>query len=291
MGQFRNLTYMNFRSCQYITKLSDLSITTPNIKELDLRECRNLVEIHDSVGRLDKLEKWYLTECTQLQILPSCLMMKSLKHLGLYMCKRLEKFPNILREMDGLKYMSFIGTAIKELPPSFGNLTGLGELHLGSGLLPISVYNLHLHSLHIWGDVEFLKDLEIDRQALCNYDDDFSKYRFRSSLKFLALYFSKNSSEIDFVLTCCPLSLIRLGIQSEDVTLPKSIIRFNRLRWLHISECYYLQEIPKLPETLRGVDASNCFSLNSKSLSKLLIKVSLSLMYEQQFWLPSQMLY
>ncbi|KAL0006208.1 hypothetical protein SO802_013769 [Lithocarpus litseifolius] len=272
MGQFRNLTYMNFRSCQYITKLSDLSITTPNIKQLNLMECRNLVEVQDSVGCLDKLEKLELYNCTKLQILPSFLMMKSLKHLDIYMCTRLEKFLDIPHEMDGLKYLTFIGTAIRNLPPSFGNLTGLETLHLGSGILPSSVYNLHLGTLFIWGDVKFPKDMEIDRLVLFNYDDGFSKYRFRSSLKFLALCFSKNSSEIDFVLTCCPLSLIRLSLWSDDFTLPKSIIRFNRLRWLEISNCYSLQEIPKLPETLRGVDASNCFSLNSKSLSKLLIK-------------------
>ncbi|XP_030958559.1 TMV resistance protein N-like [Quercus lobata] len=195
MGQFRNLIYMNFRSCQYIKKLSNLSIATPNLKQLNLNECRNLVEVHDSVGCLDKLEKWDLFDCTELRILPSCLMMKSLKHLNLYMCKRLEKFPDIPHEMDGLKYLTFIGTAIKELPLSFGNLTGLEELHLGSGLLPSSIYNLHLHSLHIWGDVKFLKDMEIDRQ-----------------------------------------------------------------------------EIPKLPKTIRGVNASQCFSLNSESLSKIMLQ-------------------
>lgn len=117
-------------------------------------------------------------------------MMKSLKHLNLYMRKRLEKFPDIPHEMDGLKYLTFFGIAIKELPLSFGNLTGLEELHLGSGLLPSSIYNLHLHSLHIWGDVKFLKDMEIDRQVLCNYYDDFSKYRFQSSLTCPALYLS-----------------------------------------------------------------------------------------------------
>ncbi|XP_030958555.1 TMV resistance protein N-like [Quercus lobata] len=133
MGQFKNLTYMNFHSCQYITKLSDLSITTPNIKQLNLNECRNLVEVHDSVGCLDKLEKLELYNCTELRILPSFLMMKSLNHLDIYMCTRLEKFPDIPYEMDGLKYLTFVGTAIRELPPSFGNLTGLETLHLGSG--------------------------------------------------------------------------------------------------------------------------------------------------------------
>ena len=77
------------------------------------------------MSRLDKLEKLNLTSCTELRILPSCLMMKYLKHLVLYRCGRLEKFPNILEEMDGLEYLTFIDTAIKELPPSFGNLTSL----------------------------------------------------------------------------------------------------------------------------------------------------------------------
>ncbi|KAL4636710.1 hypothetical protein ACB092_03G027600 [Castanea dentata] len=280
MGQFRNLTYMNFRSCQYIKKLSDVSIATPNIKQLNLNECRNLVEVHDSVGYLDKLEKWDLFDCTELRILPSCLMMKSLKHLNLYMCKRLEKFPDIPHEMDGLKYLTFIGTAIKELPLSFGNLTGLEELHLGSGLLPSSIYNLHLHSLHIWGDVKFPKDMEIDRQVLCNYYNDFSKYRFQSGLTCLALHFSKNSSEIDFILNCGPVSLRRLCIQSDEFTLPKSIIRFNRLRWLEIPNSYFLQEIPKLPKTIRGVNASQCFSLNPESLSKIMLQYWLQDYYD-----------
>uniref|UniRef100_A0A2N9FDH6 Disease resistance protein RPS4B/Roq1-like leucine-rich repeats domain-containing protein n=1 Tax=Fagus sylvatica TaxID=28930 RepID=A0A2N9FDH6_FAGSY len=124
---------MNFRSCQYIRKLPDLSIATPNIKELDLCQCGNLIEVHDFVGRLDKLEKWELNDCIELQVLPNCLLMKSLKHLSLYGCSRLEKFPNILQEMEGLKFLSMVRTAITELPPSFGNLTGLHQLYIVPG--------------------------------------------------------------------------------------------------------------------------------------------------------------
>ncbi|KAK7861135.1 hypothetical protein CFP56_024341, partial [Quercus suber] len=77
----------------------------------------------------------------------------------------------------------------------------------------------------------------------------------------------------DIILTyCCPLSLKRLGILSEDVTLPKSIIRFNRLLWLEFQNSYFLQEISKIPKTIRGVNASNCFSLNSESLTKILLQ-------------------
>nr|XP_023922363.1 TMV resistance protein N-like [Quercus suber] len=270
-GQFRNLTYMNFSSCQYITKLSDLSITTPNIKQLNLMECRNLVEVHDSVGCLDKLEKLELYNCTKLRILPSFLMMKSLKHLDIYQCTRLEKFPDIPHEMDGLKYLTLIGTAIRELPPSFGNLTGLEHLHLRSSQFSGVIYNLqHLSQLQIWGNIKFSKDLEIDRQALCKNYDSYSKYGVLR-LASLYLYFSKTSSEIDFILnSCCSLSLQNLVIvQNKAVTLPESITRFKKLRWLQIWQSFSLQEIPELPESIRGVDAAKCFSLNSKSLSKI----------------------
>ena len=113
MGQLRNLSYMNFYSYQYINKLSDLSIATPNIKQLNLHRCTNLVEVHESVGCLDKLEKLNLTSCTKLRILPSCLMIKYLKHLVLYRCRRFEKFPNILEEMDGLEYLTLLTLLLK----------------------------------------------------------------------------------------------------------------------------------------------------------------------------------
>ena len=75
---------MNFSSCQYIRKLPNLLSATPNIKELNLRECKKLVELHDFVGCLAKLEGLDLENCIKLLILPSCISMKSLKLLNLF---------------------------------------------------------------------------------------------------------------------------------------------------------------------------------------------------------------
>ena len=117
--------------------------------------------------------------------------------------------------------------------------------------------------------------MEVDQQALCNYDDGSSKYVF-PSLTYLDLQFSRNSSEIEFILTsCCPLSLQRLFFQTGDFTLSECIIRFNRLRWLSIWDSMLLQEIPKLPKSIRRVEVVKSFSLNSKALSKLLLQVTL----------------
>ena len=91
---------MNFNYNQYIRELPDLSSATPIIKNLDLRDCTKLVKIHDSIGCLDKLESWDLLNCIELQILPSCIAMKSLKFLGLLGCERLKRFPDIPQEME-----------------------------------------------------------------------------------------------------------------------------------------------------------------------------------------------
>ncbi|KAL0005851.1 hypothetical protein SO802_013412 [Lithocarpus litseifolius] len=264
--QCKNLTYMNFNSNQYIRKLPDLSSATPNIKKLDLRDCRRLVNVPDSVGYLDKLESWDLWNCIELQILPSCIVMKSLKYLNLIYCKRFKRFPHIPQEMENLKYLNVGRTAIRELPPSIGNLTGLERLEIGSNFytchLPSSIYKLQqLRNLILYGNVKFPKDVGIKRQATaCNSYGGFSKYYF-PKLNFL----KKLTSCFTHSETC-------LISGSKDLNLQESIIRFNRLNWLQIWDSKFLKKIPKLPESIRQVDARNCISLNSESLRKLILQ-------------------
>ena len=277
----QSLTYVNFSQCEFIRKLPDLSMT-PNVKKLDLSSCKNLVEVHDSIGGLDKLEVLNLADCKKLRILPSCIMMKSLTTFILSDCSSLKKFPNISQEMKSIQDLALDGTSICELPPSFGNLIGLKSLRLGNHLgvvhIPGSIYKLqHIETLIVEGDVIFSKDVEIDRQPLCNSCEGFSK--FFQSLKFLSLQYFKIRSEIDFILTsCCSLTLERLFIyDSNVVTLPESISRCKRLLSLFIENCNELQEIPRLPQSVTNVEASDCDSLDSSSLRKLFLQVSLSL--------------
>ena len=269
---------------------------TPNIKNLVLSLCRNLVEVDDSVGRLDKLQVWDLSYCYELQALPSCLTMKSLQYFHILGCRRLEKFPDILHEMKGvecvtlwdtgiselppsfvnltgLRQLSLLDTGISELPPSFGNLTGLKRFHWTRDArstqarhLPRSIYNLqNLEELILEGNIIFPK------VAL------FSNYVFPRLRKLVLLYFT-NRSEIDFIFNCCCplLEELDIGYCEKIVTLPESISRFERLYRLRIYSCDALQEIPRLPRSIRyvNVDVSNFHSLDSQSLFH---QVSLSL--------------
>jgi hypothetical protein len=256
---------------------------TPKLKKLNLKDCQNLVEVHESVGRLDKLEQWTLDNCTKLRILPSCLAMKSLRSFTLSNCSSLKKFPIISQEMNSLDYLAMRGAGIFELPPSFENLTGLKQLALGNhsvGVhLPSSIYKLQqIESLSFYGNVIFPKDVEIDRQPLYNSYGGFSNFVF-SSLKELKIQDFTIHSEIDFFLnSCCPLSLGTLNIcRSNVLTIQKRISRFEILCMFSIRSCKELRKIPKLPESIREFDAINCLSLDSQSSSKLFLQVFLSL--------------
>ena len=272
---------MDFSRCESIIKIPDLSMC-PNIKKLELKYCNKLVEIDDSVGRLDKLEVWDLTGCDKLETLPSCLSMKSLRFFDLSGCKSLKKFPNISQEMKSLEKLYLTETGISELPESFGNLTGIIVLHLGNMTgqlhLPDSIYNLQrLDFLFLLGDFTFLKDEE----PLCNSYGGVSKYVFRK-LRSLLLYGSSNLSEMDFILNyCCPPTLEALNINNSNiVTLPNGIDRFQGLEILHIEDCYKLQETPRLPPSVRQV---------STQTSEIFVQVSL-IVIKKQFLLPSQIL-
>ncbi|KAK7842815.1 protein suppressor of npr1-1, partial [Quercus suber] len=275
---FVSVTYVDLSEFDLIMKIPDLSMT-PNLKQLILNECTNLVEIDDSVGRLDKLEKLDLFFCTELETLPNCLTMKSLNFFSLEACQRIKKFPNILHEMKGVEYLHLQGNYTNELPPSFGNLIGLKDLEVapdsGEAHLPGSIYNLQsIEKLELWGDIIFPKNVEIDRQPMCNSLGCSSKYVF-PMLKQLQLNCCEICSEIEFILNyCCPVTLEELKIyDSKVVTLPESMSRCERLHTLIIRDCDEFREIKRLPHSIRHVDVAHCPSLDSQSLFQLLPEI------------------
>ena len=256
---------MNFSYCQYIRKLPNLLSAAPNIKELNLHQCKKLVKLHDSIGCLAKLESLVLGNCFELRILPSCISIKSLKLLYLYQCKRLKRLPDFPQEMENLKYLNLAHTSIRELPSSFGNLTGLERLDLG----------YYFNLCHLPRSIEQLQHLRI----LKHYDYDqlsmgvgtYNLQQYLSNYGFPRLNFLKK------LTSCFTLPKKCLLPRSEDLSLQESTVKFNRLQLLQIRNSKFLQKIPKLPESIRDVRAINCISLNSKLVRELFLQVPLSL--------------
>ena len=120
---------MDFSYCKNITKVPDLSLIAPNIKELNLGACINLVEVHQSVGILEKLKFWDLGGCQNLRIIPRNLKLKSLETVFFHGCDSLEQGMEALFSSIGyliaLQRLSLSLKNMKEVPSSISNLKNL----------------------------------------------------------------------------------------------------------------------------------------------------------------------
>ncbi|XP_040996726.1 disease resistance protein RUN1-like isoform X2 [Juglans microcarpa x Juglans regia] len=143
--QSRNLTSIDLSDSEYLTNILDLSRCS-NLEKLILRRCESLVEIHDSVGFLNKLVELDFTYCSSLKKLPRSFKLRSLKLLDFKGCTSLEYFPEIKCEMEHLKCVWLESTVIQELPSSITYLIGLEELYLEGCKslvrLPINIFQL-----------------------------------------------------------------------------------------------------------------------------------------------------
>ncbi|BBH09487.1 Putative disease resistance TIR-NBS-LRR class protein [Prunus dulcis] len=238
--RLQNLTSMNFRSCELLTKTPNIS-GIPNLQSLNLDYCRSLVEVHPSVGFHDKLVDLSLMCCHNLTLFP-IIKSKSLEVLNLQFCRRLGTFPDIGGKMDSLRYMFLHGSGIKELPASIVYLINLELLHLSScenlTNLPPSIYELeHLNRICL-----------------------------RRSRK-LVTFPNKVKSE-DYVST---LSELDLTLCDFLVSIPECITKFVNMRYLYLHGCKRLRDIPELPPKIVKLDASDCVSLERfSSLSNIL---------------------
>ncbi len=285
LQNLQNLTIMDFSNCEFLTEVPDLS-KMPNLEELTLDNCTNLVEVHHSVGFLDKLKVLRFVECSNLRSFPRSLKLRSLVVLMLEDCSGLENFPEIECKMEGLEYIGLRNTPIKELPSSVEYLIGLKELNLDGCEnlmnLPSSIQQLqHLKRLHL-NDcsklVKFSKNAEDDIQSMPSIvstkESEVSSSAElsiindgSSSMVFPALRVLGTGncvlSDSDFFTTLdCFSTMEQLDLSgSSFVSLPSCMGGFLGLRCLKLDDCKQLQEILVLPPKMEEVYASGCISL------------------------------
>ncbi|KAG2668412.1 hypothetical protein I3760_15G159500 [Carya illinoinensis] len=96
--EFKNLMVMNFRGCEFLTKISDIS-KCPNLQQMDFKDCKNLVKVHKSVALLDKLGRLNLSGCTNLKSFPRGLLLRSLQFLDVHLDASVEDIGNLANPM------------------------------------------------------------------------------------------------------------------------------------------------------------------------------------------------
>ncbi|XP_065624122.1 disease resistance protein RPV1 isoform X2 [Quercus suber] len=252
--QYENMKMINLRSCEFITKLPDLCC--PNLEKLDLQDCKNLIKVHESIGFLEKLKVWTLRGCSQLQILPNTLMLKSLGYFDLNNCSRLEKFSDIHPEMKCLKKLFLGHSGIRELPSSLLYLTELDTLELPCCrklkkflVIPSAELRLACNSFNNFlGPTGYLSLTKLDLTGCVRIKVELDSWM-----------------QADYFPVLTDLVLDSTSI----VTIPESISTFTRLQYLSIRYCRKLREIPRLPKSIRTVVALYCYRLDPQSSSRL----------------------
>lgn len=252
------LKKLNLSNSDLLEEIPDLS-SAINLEELVLFNCKNLVKVHESVGSLSKLVKFFISSNVNgFKQFPSQLKLKSLKDFALVSCTTNGSYPQFSEEMkSSLEELFFEESVLSELSPTIGYLTGLKILTIlnctGFTTFPTIIYRLSsLTSLTVVGsDLSTFPSLYPSSPSL--FPD----------LTLLEFYNCKITN-LDFLETiaCVAPSLIELDLSRNYFSsLPSCIINFKSLRILETRDCKLLEEIPKVPEGVISMNAQGCISL------------------------------
>ncbi|XP_027357323.1 TMV resistance protein N-like [Abrus precatorius] len=298
-----NLTSLNLSSCEFLTKIPDIS-GIPNLEQLILEDCTGLVEIHESLGSLDKLVYLGVERCTDLKKLPCVLQLPSLACIALNGCSQLEKFPALLGKMENLRIIEMEETAIQELPSYIVNFSSLEILVLKccSNLKDLPRAIDMLPNLQLL-DISGCPHLQLFPEKICCCCTQHcstlhpQSNESSSNLELLTagpepcldlispgIHSSYGFPLLDSLDLCgCNLSdkdlhilsflsnLTSLDIsRNHFVTLPKCFNRLCSLQELYMANCRNVQYISGIPPNLEHIDATSCTLLNLQSLSLLL---------------------
>ena len=265
---------INLSGCESITKLPNLC--APNLENLDLSFCKNLVECHESIGFLDKLQELLLSSCEKFQNLPNHLTWKSLNSFDFSSCSSLEFF--FSEESCAYLYRSGYKKFNGLYAYCCKNVVDLEDI---IDKLP-STEILYIYT----GKSRF--------KCEPNYNLESEAFLDLSNVQNLDLSNVGNLIELDFLMKSDYFPVLKHLFLNDIniITIPESITKFTRLETLGIDRCKYLREISRLPQSIMRVYILNSHSLHPQSSNGLFSKVSLSLSFIQCYietlFLPSR---
>ena len=210
---------------------------------INLERCISIRKLPDLCA--PNLEKLNLSYCENLiEINEAIGSLDKLKSWNLMECKKLQILPNALR-LKSLEYLNLYGCVSLEKFPNIHRETKCDGLYFSHS-------NIREWPSSLWILTRGLQKLD--------------------------LLYCLNLGDILVSILMKPDSFPRLNYLRIDgsniVTIPESISRFTSLKHLSMRCCKKLREIPRLPRSIRRVDAANCTSLDLPSSCRLLNQVS-----------------
>ncbi|PWA38968.1 NB-ARC domains-containing protein [Artemisia annua] len=244
---FKKLKLMKLRHCHNLTNTPDFT-EIPNLEELYLEGCVNLLEVHTSIGRLKRLVVFNMRNCIRLKSFPCTAEMYSLEVLNLSGCSNIHRLPKVVGTLKRLVELCVDRTSIKEIP-SF----------VSKNIQPLSIGG-HEGILSRWGTLtswssSFLRKLQLP-SSLVLPSLASSKFLKRLDVSYCNIsYISPETMESFSFLEC-------LNLSGNDFTcLPATLSQLSQLKDLGLVACKNLEVLPELPPNIHHCDAIDCTSL------------------------------
>ncbi|KAF8035017.1 hypothetical protein BT93_C1134 [Corymbia citriodora subsp. variegata] len=216
------LKVLDLSSNYTLRRTPDLS-AFKNLEILNFEYCKDLEEIHPSIGKLVSL--------TELQLFTS----------------RITKLPESIGNLQNLRTLGIASTPVTELPSAVGMLANLQVLNASRCRnlkgLPSSI-----------GELVSIKELLLDFSGIRGLPESISKL---SSLQLLDVRFCRELGGIPEL----PLSLTALHIDFPTPSLP-FLSKLTLLQELSLFDLRPLECLPELPVRLSRVDLRvSCWSM------------------------------
>ncbi|KAG5549558.1 hypothetical protein RHGRI_014775 [Rhododendron griersonianum] len=187
------LKILNLSHSYNLVKTPDVS-EVPNLERLVLKSCTSLVEVHESIGRLEKLVLLNLEGCKSLRNLPrSICMLKHLETLVISGCSNLDRLPKNMGHMESLTVLKVDGIDLNQSFPTNEQVNTVQSfiwpwwlkpresLEISWTSLPRSLVKLSLANCNLSED-----DIPIDLSNLCSLKElNLSDNQFRSLPDFI----------------------------------------------------------------------------------------------------------
>ncbi|XP_059665555.1 disease resistance protein RPV1-like [Cornus florida] len=269
------LKYLNLCHSLNLYETPDLS-SLPRLEILNLKGCKNLIEVHKSIGVHERLVSLNLEDCKNLRSLTKYIKLEKLESLNLRGCLKLEKFPEIRGHMDCLRHLSLTKTGIKDLPSSIELLEGLRSLRVYNcrklKRVPSNIFSRmkDLTILDMRGTA--IEQLPSSIVHLCNLSElrlsDLQKWSPKTPNSLVPFSLvrkrtppaSTNYLQLELLSALSTLSYLNLS-GSNFSSIPTSFIQLECLRVLYLKDCTSLRTLTSLPSSIEFVDAHGCISL------------------------------
>lgn len=230
----QKLRFIDLSHSKDLIRSPDFSML-PNLEELVLEGCTELVEVHPSMGQHKKLVTMNLRNCKNLKVLPHRLEMDSLEKLLLTGCSKVKRLPVFGENMKCLSVLDLKGcTNLACLPSSMGNLKSLRILIIcGCSKIFSMPEDLDKN--------EFLEEIDVSGTAIRELPSNIFNLRNLKVLNLNRCTTLRSPSKSYWNLLTSLRKALAFGShgvpRTQTLNLPPSVSSLSSLNILKLSNC------------------------------------------------------